>query len=135
MGNDKGFTLIEIVAVLVVLGVVSAILVAGNLGSDTERRASADMLKVHLRYAQSRSMNGDLPWGVRFDGSSYTLVRDISGTPSDVLFPGENSLSMDLPDLVAGTVGFDTWGRPSGLSTISLGSQVVTITPDTGFIP
>lgn len=135
MANDQGFTLIEIVAVLLVLGVVSAILITGGLSSDTERSASADKLKVHLRYAQSRSMNGDLNWGIKFDGSGYTLFEDITGTPVAEKLPGENSEYVDLPDPVTGTVSFDSWGRPSGLTSISLGSQVVTITPDTGFIP
>lgn len=135
MGSDKGFTLIEIVAVLLLLGVVSAVLVAGGLKSDAGERTATEVLKSHLRYAQSRSMNGDVSWGVQFGGGTYSLVRDVGGVPQTVAFPGENRLNLPIPSTAAGSVSFDTWGKPSGLSSITLGGQVITITPDTGFIP
>lgn len=133
--NEKGFTIIEIISVLVLIGVLSAIVLLSRSSGDVDMAAGYDTLKVHLRYAQMRSMNSDVIWGVQFSGSSYGLVRDIAGSPSARRFPGESGLSVSLPTPVTGTVQFDAWGRPTGLGSISLGGNTITITPDTGFIP
>lgn len=135
MNREKGFTLVEILAVLLLLGVVSAALLSGGLGNTADESARADVLKTHLRYAQGRAMNSDVPWRLQFNGGSYTLVRDPSGIADSVVLPGESQANVDLPSSVTGDVTFDTWGKPSGLSSISLGSRTITITPDTGFIP
>ena len=135
MNNEKGFTLVEIITVLILLGVVSAVLISGNLTGDTDLSASADKLKVHLRYAQMRAMNSDVAWGIKFDGGTYSLISDIGGTPGVETLPGESDKTLELPSAVIGTVGFDTWGRPSGPASIGLGSVTIIITPDTGFIP
>jgi MSHA pilin protein MshC len=135
MGRDKGFTLVEILAVLLLMGVVSAVLLSGGLGSNADESSAADVLKSHLRYAQSRSMNGDVSWGIQFNGGSYQLIKDVTGTPQTITLPGEGRQSVSLPASVTGSVAFDSWGRPSGLASISLGGRTITITPDTGFIP
>lgn len=135
MNHDKGFTLIEILAVLLLIGVVSAILIAGGLGNNADDQAAADVLKTHLRYAQGRAMNGDVAWGIQFNGGNYTLVKDPSGNAETVILPGESQVNIALPASVMGTVSFDSWGKPTGLSSINLGSLTITITPDTGFIP
>ena len=135
MNRDHGFTLIEVIAVLFLLAVVTSVLLAGGLGGGTDENAAADVLKTHLRYAQSRSMNSDVSWGIRFDGASYTLIRDVGGIYETVRLPGMSGQNVDFPGEVTGIVSFDSWGRPSGLSAISLGGRTITITPDTGFIP
>ncbi|GAB6094420.1 hypothetical protein JCM14469_06720 [Desulfatiferula olefinivorans] len=136
MNRDGGFTLVEIIAVLLLMGIVAALVVAGGLGlGDTDEGAAADVLKTHLRYAQSRAMNGDRAFGIVFSGGGYSLVRDPAGTAVPVRLPGESALTVPLPAAVSGSVTFDTWGRPSGMTSISLGGRIVTITPDTGFVP
>jgi MSHA pilin protein MshC len=133
--GEKGFTMIEIIAVLVLLGVVSALLIFRSSSDQTDESSSADKLKVHLRYAQMRSMNSDVVWGVQFNGGSYSLMQNMTGTPVAETLPGEINSSVSLPTVVTGSVQFDTWGRPTGMNTIGLGSVTITITPDTGFIP
>lgn len=133
--GEKGFTMVEIIAVLVLLGVISALLVFRSSSSQADESSSADKLKVHLRYAQMRAMNSDVVWGIQFTGGSYSLIRDLAGTPAAERIPGEITSSVAFPSAVTGTTQFDTWGRPSGLNTIGIGSITITITPDTGFIP
>jgi hypothetical protein len=82
-----------------------------------------------------RAMNSDVIWGIQFSGGNYSLIRDMSGTPLTERLPGEINSTVSLPSAVTGSVQFDTWGRPSGLNTIGIGSSTITITPDTGFIP
>ncbi len=133
--KQHGFTLLEIIVVLLLISIVTAtVMFSSSAVENTDVYTAADRLKVHLRYSQIRSMNSDLIWGIVFNGTTYTLMRDISGSPVPELLPGENNSTVNLPGNVTGTVSFDSWGSPSGLSTISLGLTAITITPDTGFI-
>jgi MSHA pilin protein MshC len=137
-----GFTLMEIIAVLVILAVVSAVVVSRGMGTETAKlQAEVDTLKGNLRYAQYRAMN-DLPatqWGINLGGSSYTLVRvDTSGTTSPLNLPGTSSATHNFTPISAtpATVLFDDWGNPGNTSiTLAFGGKTITVTANTGFIP
>ena len=86
--TDRGFTLVEIVMVLVlvfIISVVTTIVVSRNkiLGSEP-LIAETDGLKSSLRYAQIQSLNENAAanWGINFasDGTSYTLYKN--GSPA-----------------------------------------------------
>mgnify|MGYP003586232954 FL=1 len=145
--KTSGFTYIEIVAVLLVLGVLAAVVVgASRLG--VTARAEADLLAVHLRYAQARAMGDTVPWGVQIAGASYSLRRD--GAPAPVSLPGEPSATRSFASGVSATpltvtfgptrgVPLDGEGHPlaeSQIIRVSGDSTVtVTVTRVTGFIP
>ena len=133
--QEAGFTTVEIIAVLLLLAVITSVIVSRYSTGTVDAAASADKLKVHLRYTQMRAMNSDVSWGMSFSGTGYSLIRDMGGSQTVQNLPGESDTSVSLPASVTGSVQFDTWGRPSGLDSISLGTVTVTITPDTGFIP
>lgn len=78
IGNNKGFTLIELIVVLVALGILTAAVLSRGMNSEQATlRSQVDTLKGHLRYAQYLAMNDMEPtrWGIAISGSSYTLVR------------------------------------------------------------
>ncbi len=66
--NHKGFTLIEIIAVLVIVGILS-IFAANRITIDnTDLLSTQAALKTHIRYAQSKAMQrANTVWGIRFD--------------------------------------------------------------------
>lgn len=150
--QKNGFTLLEVIAVLVVMGILAAVAMARITGDRGETAAAADTLKVHLRYAQFRAMHSDTSWGVSSTGGAYWLYS--GGDPANrTRFPGEGADTVTMP---AGgssfTVSFNEWGmpfnaaNPAGLSfadsagrTIVVGSASdsvsITITANTGFIP
>ncbi len=151
--NNSGFTLIEVVAVLVVMSIITAFVVGRVVENKPELIAQKEVLKVHLRYAQSRAMNSNDNYGIQSSGNTYWLFR-VSGT-NIVRFPGEQSDTINLSALgltlamVGGgnIVSFDSRGIPytdnSGTiqavdRTLRLSSgsdsESIIITKNTGFI-
>ncbi len=68
MKNNHGFTMVEIISVLVILGILSGIMVNRmNLGN-ADIYSIESIFKTHIRYAQSKSMQSNATvWGVRIN--------------------------------------------------------------------
>ena len=142
--KSSGFTMIEVIAVLMIFGVVAAVVVSYAPSTDSYKLASEEAtMKGHLRYAQFRAMGDKVSWGISFTANSYTLQKN--GAPASYNLPNENSAAHNLQagvSITAGvgtTVSFDEWGSPGLfdiLITLSVGadSRTVTVTRNTGFI-
>lgn len=149
----KGFTLIEIIAVLIILSIVG-VFAATRLTSSAAYNliAQGDVIKNHIRYAQGRAMNSDVVWGIHISSPSTYALFTNGNVNNRVPLPGENSNVVTLPagmTLTTGIVSFDTWGRPctdGGGQVLQTGSRIlaltyggqsvnITITEDTGFVP
>jgi prepilin-type N-terminal cleavage/methylation domain-containing protein len=150
--NNSGFTIIEIIAVLIVMGIITAFAVGRVADNKPELIAQKEVLKVHLRYAQSRAMNSNDNYGIESNGNTYWLFRVSGG--NRVNLPSEQAnhidlaalgLSLSMPD--GSIISFDSKGIPytaySGSQqmsdrtlTLSSGSdnESITITKNTGFI-
>jgi len=146
--NAHGFTLIEIIAVLGIIGIMSAVTVTIFSSLYKYKLTSeVEILKTHLRYAQSRAMNDTMNdtvpfplWGIGFSTGSYELQKN--GSPASTL-PNETDYTHTLAGvtLVAPTpteVTFDIWGSP-GASDITIRlsageTRDITVTANTGFI-
>lgn len=156
--KNRGFTMIEIVAVLVVLFILSAVIMSRYTTTGTnELMVEADALKSSLRYAQIQSLNDDTitsGWGIHFpNDTSYILYKN--GVPSGVMIPVKDpdpvkdpppnnthtlQGNVKITSGVGTTVAFDRWGSP-GTTSISITLQrdaensTITITRNTGFMP
>ena len=79
--NRTGFTLVEILTVVVILGIASAIVVP-QIGSrdDLKVRSAARMVMADLIYAQNRAVATQSMLYVQFDQTNqcYTLLSSIS---------------------------------------------------------
>jgi prepilin-type N-terminal cleavage/methylation domain-containing protein len=79
--NENGFTLLEIIAVLVILGILTAVAVSRAVNVGPELSTGADTLKMHLRYAQTLAMNSNPNsgtstfWGISGNATSYWLFQ------------------------------------------------------------
>ena len=146
-----GFTLIEIIIILLVIGITASYAASKIISSDADIIAETDQLRTYLRYAQNLSFtNNANDWRVTFSGSTYTLQKSPGGADTwvDVVWPNENAPGHDSGfsiSLANGTIiAFDelgsagpSGGRPDGNSiTIGSGgkSRTIVITPNTGFI-
>lgn len=148
-----GFTLLEVVAVLVILGVIGVVAVSRFSDVDAKDLAEANTLKAHLRYAQLRAMGDIVPWGIELNESSYTLIRD--GKVAPVFLPGEvdrddkpgHTRELESGVIISSSLPKITFSSPRGIPrdeagvdiaedlTVSVGSKEITITAGTGFIP
>ncbi|MDO9390848.1 MAG: GspH/FimT family protein [bacterium] len=80
--KEKGFTLIELMVVVIIMGVVAAFSVPNFLRSlpTTRLNNSADDLRGKLMLARVRAIGEGVPYIARFtaNGTSYTIVKDIN---------------------------------------------------------
>ncbi|MDY6825118.1 MAG: type II secretion system protein [Thermodesulfobacteriota bacterium] len=135
-----GFTLIEVIAALLILGILAAVVVVSSMNTETTASESAMLAKVknHLRYARNRSMSSQDQWGVVISGDGYELERLPWDTDESLFFPGEELESVEIEgDLaLSGRVFFDEWGRPidENGDSISFSSSGITINQTTGYI-
>jgi prepilin-type N-terminal cleavage/methylation domain-containing protein len=150
----SGFTLIEVVATLILLGILALGVVSVLPSSNVTLATEADRLSSHLRYAQIRAQADTYQWRLVFtDTTTYQIgpvvVPGEGFTPGIV--PGTGAMERTLTEGVTASAGtairFDSWGRPlsdTGVlldadQTITLTegarNQSITILAETGLIP
>ena len=143
--GQRGFTLFEIVMVLFILGMlfyfVSTRLFSGEAPT---QNAEMELVKNHLRFAQSKAMNSEMSWGIKFGTSSrYWLFNTVDGENAIKRLPGVESADavMELASIqvtppAGNKITFDSFGSPGGSTiTISTTAGTIAITKNTGFIP
>ncbi len=141
--KQTGFTMIEVIAVLIIMGIISAVAISriGSVQSDLP--VQADIVKSHLRFANLKALQDDTAtWGISFGSSSYALL--CNNAPTTIQLPGENSGTHTFPTGVtisstSANVNFDSWGSPGTANvSITLSQSGVTtaivIAGNTGFI-
>ena len=149
--NEHGFTIIEVIVVLILIGIVSVLIISRTTNiQDIELEAQTDKVQTHIRYAQTMAMKrSNTIWGIKCDGIDYWLFKtnDPDNEANQVQFLGENSAKVPMPNMGAFTLFFDKFGIPytsytdentndpvSTPLSIQIDSENFSITPETGFI-
>ncbi len=140
-----GFTIIEVVAVLILVGIVSAVAISRIGDTSTyDLNSQVEVVKSHLRYAQSRAMASGSPWGVNFTTSTTYHLFEGTATATPILFLGESSPTVSLTaknsnltiSSAPQVVTFDAYGSPGTTTiTITTNGGNITVTRNTGYIP
>ncbi len=157
-----GFTMIEVVVVLIVLGIITTVVATSYRIGANNALAETEGVKASLRFAQLRAMTDESStWGIHFQSSAtYRLYKndvDASATMLPVKDQFEDPVTLDCPKnchalsgnvqiasaVVGKTINFDQWGRPmDGTNLLAVDftigmdqTNTVTITKNTGYIP
>lgn len=152
--GERGFTFIEVIVVMAVLGLLIWVALPRSFASDIRRDAAARELQSDIRYAQELAMTAGKRHRIRFyvtptnqykivkfDGSEVDVGNPLTGAPSFVVDLNNPLPGVQLDSGAPSYLEFDSLGRPSdsvGLltadKTISLnsGAKVITVTAETG---
>lgn len=158
MTRADGFTIIELVAVLVLMGFIAAIVAPRFFDTNTfEARGVYDEVVAAARYAQKLAITNRCTVKLTLTSNRFTITQSTSaavcGTGSDTLavpHPGQcrnpaagNNYDCNMPTgvsitLTAGTspIVFDSLGRTtdSVTRTVQVGSKSFDIVGGSGFV-
>lgn len=147
MGSQRGFTLVELVTVLLIISVISVTAIVSWPGDGINLSAQADQLVGDIRYAQSMAMHRGQRYRINFASDRYwmsdesgstTHAHPVAGT-SNVMLGAGMSLSSTHGSLIFNTAGtpYSNSSTPlasTAVLTLSAGSESVTVrvSPQTG---
>lgn len=121
-----GFTLVELVIVILLLGILSVYASTRLFPDYTARQASEELVQA-IRHAQERAMDqgGGTEVVIESDGIRFTGMT-VSGAEWRLLKPGQSIEASLSP---TGSVGFDAMGRPtcSGALACADAAQAITV--------
>jgi prepilin-type N-terminal cleavage/methylation domain-containing protein len=131
--NPSGFTLIEVIAVLIIVGILAAIVLPRIDFGATSSRASVDgaayMVASDIRYAQEFAMANRVSKSIIFANGSSTYTFNPSSTGMD---PSGQLQSIGATIGTTVTFTFNSLGEPTAgggnLVTVSAGGATRTIT-------
>jgi prepilin-type N-terminal cleavage/methylation domain-containing protein len=141
--SNKGFTLIEIISVLVILAILAAVIVSRIMNTSSESIAAQDVIKSHIKYAQIMAMKSNNVCGILFNKNTYSIFKNNS-TKERITLPGNDGTDFTIPQslgIANETIYFDLWGTPYSNKLLTkirptgeLGNLGIIITKDTGYI-
>ncbi len=113
----RGFTLIEIIMVIVLLGVMAAIVALEYAPVTRVRtRAAADKLKADMQFAQSLALERRVTCGVSFSGNTYTVFQNTVATPAtDPLTKQNYVVSFNAGEYQGVTITSATFGATTAV--------------------
>lgn len=155
--KNSGFTLIEIVMVIVLIGIVSMVVTACWPSKAIDVDQYAERLAADLRYAKHSAQTKNQRLRVNFSAGSYSLtlvdgstaVSFANSTSNTVTLPAGLTITIPPTNLPSSYVVFDAMGRPytnnaspgtllAATATITMTHSgivdTVTIEPNTGKI-
>ncbi len=145
--GQGGFTMLEMIAVLVVIGIITVVAVVKmNKAPQTYDLASeVEVIKSHLRLAQARAMGSSSPCGINFASATTYYLFQGTGSTTPVLMAGEDNATINLVTkkstltITSATpqrITFDAYGSPGTANvTVTTSGGSIVITQNTGFIP
>ncbi|MFP4571578.1 MAG: prepilin-type N-terminal cleavage/methylation domain-containing protein [Desulfobacterales bacterium] len=126
--GNCGFTLLEIIAVLVIAAIAAAVIINSVSRSKADLTGRSEALRAHIRYAQSMAMStDDRNWGIRFhtNPNHYWLFYCNSG---DTCNWGENQTH--IPGTETDQTKVDLGEYDININNINHGDNRVTLAFD-----
>lgn len=128
-----GFTLLELVIVLVIVGVLAAIaLPRFAQASDRQRlNVAAERIRADLALAQSRARSASQTSTMSFDTAAESYTLDAVGGDAITVQIGETPYEVDLVSATfngSSTVQFNGFGVPISTGTITVSTNAGSVT-------
>jgi MSHA pilin protein MshC len=128
MKRADGFTMIELVLVIIILGVLSAYAIPRINFKMFDAHVAAQELVEAIRYAQEMSMthSGSAPFQVELDGSANSYEVTQNGTAISNPYTGGANFVSDWSDVAinqSGIIEFNSRGIPSCSSGLAACSE------------
>jgi prepilin-type N-terminal cleavage/methylation domain-containing protein len=154
---DKGFTILELIFVIVILSIIAKSVSSLWPGSNINLNAEAQQLASEIRYAQSLAQARAQRFRINLNSSHYSIT-DAAGTnyytdplkgQNTINFASGTTASWSSTILPNNLIGFDETGTPyadsnatstalASTATITLSnggmSRTISVTPQTGAV-
>jgi len=136
--SARGFSLVELVVVLVIVGILAVLFVPRLLDAEAQASWYTEQVKAGLRYAQRQAVAQRRSVYVEVQPARIRLcyTNDCSSGILTKITDGSDYV-LDAPSGVvlspAGVVAFDSLGRSAG-ATISVGSSSISVSAGSGYV-
>lgn len=133
----RGFSLLELVLVLVIAGIVAALAIPNLHFSETDRAWYAEQVKAGIRYAQRQAVAQRRLVFVRFDADRVRLCYDAGCTTALVQVTTGQPYALHAPNgvvLDAGVFSFDALGQPSAGLVLGVAGHPITVNAVSGYV-
>lgn len=123
--NNKGFSLLELLLVVAVLGILAAIAVPRFSSADAQRDLdnAARQLVVDLRWTSQMAVNSVETVKVVFVNVSPFGYRVVQGAAETVIKPTQSFPATVSFSAVVSPVSFDVYGKPTGAADVAITLQ------------
>jgi MSHA pilin protein MshC len=146
--DQRGFTLIELIMVMVVVGILAVVVVPRFFDADIfKSRGFADQVQATLRYAQKEAIAQHRNVCVAMTVSDISLtIASASGAASpcntNLVLPGQATNKISTPSAAitltpaTASFNFDALGKPSVANTITISGATnnIVVEAETGYV-
>ena len=138
MSAARGYSLMELITVLVIAGILAAIVVPQFNEPQIDASWYYEKVKAAVRYAQRQAVAQRRTVYVVVSAPSVQLCYDAACTSPLNDFASGTAYVAAAPSgvtLTPVTFSFNGLGQPSAGTTFSVGSLPVTVVAETGYVP
>lgn len=144
--RSSGFTTIELITVVVILGILAVVALPRLLNADYRAQEFRDQVLSAMRYAQKSAVSHRRMTCVSFTATTVTLRIDTAGNGANctdpLILPGGNTATVQSADAAkayfnpvpAGTYRFFSTGLSSGLTLSIPGQPDIVVEGATGYV-
>lgn len=138
--RSDGFTLVELIIVIALLGILAAFALPRFVDLDTFRvRAAYDEVSGVVRYAQKLAVASGCEVRVLISANGYALQQHATDCTTGAFTDISSSHPVYRNDsvgvsLTPRTFAFDAMGRTTGTTITVGGSETITVVAETGYV-
>jgi len=137
MNRTGGFSLMELVVVIVLAGILSALAIPRFTNTESSATWYSEQVKAAVRYAQRQAVAQRRNVYVCIAVTSVSLTYDAAcstalaqpGTSAPYSLPAPSGAS-----LAATTFWFNSLGQPSSAQSLNIAGHAITVEAETGYV-